>query len=184
MHAAMRGQGIMSTTGARCQCPRCGGRQPPGESRPLLCYTLMPSRGSARIPGCGNRCCAGKSVATGLQCRLLHLRIQSPGRCRCVTATWIWRWLCCRYQCCSKGGLSAAPPVQVAAPVGETFCVLQMPRGNLEVVSPRALVLAAIADALLVITCAQSRQLYRLGAHDSASAKPPTCILIPCRDCL
>ena len=34
--------------------------------------------------------------------------------------------------------------------MGETFCVLQMPRGNLEVVSPRASVLAAIADALLV----------------------------------
>lgn len=39
--------------------------------------------------------------------------------------------------------------------MGETFCVLQMPRGNLEVVSPRALVLAAIADALLVRLFAQ-----------------------------
>ena len=39
--------------------------------------------------------------------------------------------------------------------MGETFCVLQMPRGNLEVVSPRALVLAAIADALLVYTLAR-----------------------------
>ena len=31
----------------------------------------------------------------------------------------------------------------VSAPAGAMFCVLQMPRGNLEVVSPRALVLAA-----------------------------------------
>lgn len=38
----------------------------------------------------------------------------------------------------------------VSAPSGATCCVLQMPRGNLEVVAPRALVLAAIADALLV----------------------------------
>ena len=38
----------------------------------------------------------------------------------------------------------------VSAPAGATFCVLQMPRGNLEVVSPRALVLAAIAEAILV----------------------------------
>ena len=37
----------------------------------------------------------------------------------------------------------------VSAPAGATFCVLQMPRGNLEVVSPRALVLAAIAEAIL-----------------------------------
>ena len=43
--------------------------------------------------------------------------------------------------------------------MGETFCVLQMPRGNLEVVSPRALVLAAIADALLVSTFTQSFRL-------------------------
>ena len=38
----------------------------------------------------------------------------------------------------------------VSAPAGATSCVLQMPRGNLEVVSPRALVLAAIAEAILV----------------------------------
>ena len=38
----------------------------------------------------------------------------------------------------------------VSAPAGATFCVLQMPRGNLEVVSPRALVLAAVAEAILV----------------------------------
>ena len=42
----------------------------------------------------------------------------------------------------------------VSAPAGATFCVLQMPRGNLEVVSPRALVLAAIAEAILVSTAA------------------------------
>lgn len=38
----------------------------------------------------------------------------------------------------------------VSVPAGATFCVLQMPRGNLEVISPRALVLAAIAEAILV----------------------------------
>lgn len=38
----------------------------------------------------------------------------------------------------------------VAAPAGADFAVLQMPRGNLETVHPRALVLAALAHALLV----------------------------------
>jgi elongator complex protein 1 len=38
----------------------------------------------------------------------------------------------------------------VAVPRGGCCCVLQMPRGNLEAVSPRALVLAALAQALLV----------------------------------
>ena len=38
----------------------------------------------------------------------------------------------------------------VAAPRGADFAVLQLPRGNLETVSPRALVLAALAHALLV----------------------------------
>ncbi|EIE25950.1 IKI3-domain-containing protein [Coccomyxa subellipsoidea C-169] len=37
----------------------------------------------------------------------------------------------------------------VAAPRGADFAVLQLPRGNLETVSPRALVLAALAHALL-----------------------------------
>lgn len=38
----------------------------------------------------------------------------------------------------------------VAAPRGADFAVLQLPRGNLETVSPRALVLAALVQALLV----------------------------------
>lgn len=41
----------------------------------------------------------------------------------------------------------------VAAPRGADYAVLQLPRGNLETVSPRALVLAALADALLVSHC-------------------------------
>lgn len=40
----------------------------------------------------------------------------------------------------------------VAAPRGGTVCVLQMPRGNLETVAPRGLVLAALAQSLMVRT--------------------------------
>ena len=68
--------------------------------------------------------------------------------------------------------------------MGEAFCVLQMPRGNLEVVSPRALVLAAIADALLVHPVAEPQQAICLGARASTPAKASMCILTPCRDCL
>ncbi|CAK0773220.1 hypothetical protein CVIRNUC_004042 [Coccomyxa viridis] len=54
----------------------------------------------------------------------------------------------------------------VAAPMGETFCVLQMPRGNLEVVSPRALVLAAIADALLADAFGEAWRLATVNRVD------------------
>ena len=55
--------------------------------------------------------------------------------------------------------------------MGETFCVLQMPRGNLEVVSPRALVLAAIADALLVSPFAHCMLIRCSNSYGSASAR-------------
>ena len=41
----------------------------------------------------------------------------------------------------------------VAAPRGGCAVVLQMPRGNLEAVQPRALVLAAVTAALLASAC-------------------------------
>jgi len=41
----------------------------------------------------------------------------------------------------------------LAAPPDDVRVIMQLPRGNLETVAPRALVLAAIADGLQVRTC-------------------------------
>ena len=48
----------------------------------------------------------------------------------------------------------------VAVPSGGTVAVLQLPRGNLEVVSPRILVLKAIAAELQVSQAVQGRPRY------------------------
>ncbi|BDA44195.1 Elongator complex protein 1 [Coccomyxa sp. Obi] len=54
----------------------------------------------------------------------------------------------------------------VAAPRGADYAVLQLPRGNLETVSPRALVLAALAHALLADDYAAAWRLATVNRVD------------------
>ena len=70
----------------------------------------------------------------------------------------------------------------VAVPSGGTVAVLQLPRGNLEVVSPRILVLKAIAAELQVNWAAQGRCCAKMlagGDAQSAAWAPSICLTIP-----
>lgn len=130
MHAAMRGAGIVSTSAgdAVCRAVEAGSRVCP------------------RAPGLLQLHCVNAGVSTFTQ-ELGQGMTQALANVLCPVVN----------EDLSVGELTGKFEVSqcatlqvVAAPLGTDFVVLQMPRGNLETVWPRALVLAALANVLLV----------------------------------